>query len=894
MIIVLFHVFYLLGKFVYNRCSGDKRRLMGDDDPYAGVGAQSKAMKEQVNLQRRLSNDGEESKSTIRFSPPAFIQRYEAVVNVLTDKRYGGKLKKIVDFGCSELGFAIYLKRMIGVEEALFVDIDKNTLDTYKEKTRPLHTDYLHKRSTPLVFRVMEGSVTQHDKSLEGCDAVVCIELVEHLYPEPLTELPFNIFGYIRPKVAIITTPNADFNVLFSNMAKFRHWDHKFEWTRIQFQDWANNIVTRFPEYEVTFHGICDGPPGTESLGACSQMAVFHKSYDLSVEKVTGTEGLYNPVATHEYPFEIDNRSDEQKILDDAVYYIRKFSINEDGLEEEISLAYLLRFMKKYYISSDELKQILQNAGWSVVDRENGPVVLIAPSTVSDDSINDRDPNDFLDHDYPPGYYDAWNEDPGPGADYFSRNDGNDVDVVGEEEWENTPWIENETHDLKAKSEMWDTEEENSTPSIHPDDVCLDDIVTESRSSELDNSAVDDSIMISSFSETKDSDNSENTKNSRVQAQASSIDIDNKIEELSTSLLPHQPIQANDSMTDFTEDSFTKHTSMCSMYLEPSQISRGLYLEDLTDPLLESDLASPLPNKPNKKLKLNHNEALNNVSENTFEDPKYTSSPHVPSSLTSKKRKISKPRTRRSNSNSSSSSNDGLLLCTNESSNEVLTENGSQQNKSSACSNESVIAESNFSSGNSPQTNYSESPEKLRHYTGTIPKSFNGKIPEMRINTQKETKLERISPDTPESPPNSWSPEIMDSGYPNSNSPPDLSPEYDLSSIAHDHSSDSDSPSIADAPRIGWNFDVPEVENRDLANNNLDDEGNHMEADGNQHINDLRPLINVLENDLENENDIYVVRNGFPIWLLRILQRFDAEGMGINLPMLHPPNENYG
>lgn len=57
------------------------------------------------------------------------------------------------------------------------MDIDKTTLDLYKEKTRPLHTDYLHKRSSPLVFRVMEGSVTQHDKSLEGCDAVVCIEL---------------------------------------------------------------------------------------------------------------------------------------------------------------------------------------------------------------------------------------------------------------------------------------------------------------------------------------------------------------------------------------------------------------------------------------------------------------------------------------------------------------------------------------------------------------------------------------------------------------------------------------------------------------------------------------------------------------------------------------------
>lgn len=61
---------------------------------------------------------------------------------------------------------------------------------------------------------------------------------VEHLYPEPLTNLPYNIFGFIRPKVAIVTTPNADFNVLFGKMSGFRHWDHKFEWTRQEFQDW--------------------------------------------------------------------------------------------------------------------------------------------------------------------------------------------------------------------------------------------------------------------------------------------------------------------------------------------------------------------------------------------------------------------------------------------------------------------------------------------------------------------------------------------------------------------------------------------------------------------------------------------------------------------------------
>jgi len=51
-------------------------------------------------------------------------------------------------------------------------------------------------------------------------------------------DLPSNIFEYIMPKVAIVTTPNADFNVLFPNFSGYRHPDHKFEWTRKQFQEW--------------------------------------------------------------------------------------------------------------------------------------------------------------------------------------------------------------------------------------------------------------------------------------------------------------------------------------------------------------------------------------------------------------------------------------------------------------------------------------------------------------------------------------------------------------------------------------------------------------------------------------------------------------------------------
>ena len=50
--------------------------------------------------------------------------------------------------------------------------------------------------------------------------------------------MPETVFGQLSPKVVIVTTPNVEFNVLFPGLKGFRHYDHKFEWTRAEFQEW--------------------------------------------------------------------------------------------------------------------------------------------------------------------------------------------------------------------------------------------------------------------------------------------------------------------------------------------------------------------------------------------------------------------------------------------------------------------------------------------------------------------------------------------------------------------------------------------------------------------------------------------------------------------------------
>lgn len=86
-------------------------------------------------------------------------------------------MTQVVDFGCSELNFFVHLKNTLQIEEILCVDIDRNTLENYKQRVEPINADYLHPKTVPLKVQIYEGSVTQNDTILKDVDAVICIEL---------------------------------------------------------------------------------------------------------------------------------------------------------------------------------------------------------------------------------------------------------------------------------------------------------------------------------------------------------------------------------------------------------------------------------------------------------------------------------------------------------------------------------------------------------------------------------------------------------------------------------------------------------------------------------------------------------------------------------------------
>jgi 3' terminal RNA ribose 2'-O-methyltransferase Hen1 len=119
----------------------------------------------------------------------------------------------------------------------------------------------------------MQGSLTYRDKRLAGYDAATVIEVIEHLDPPRLSAFERVLFEFAKPGAVVMTTPNVEYNVKFEGLpaGKLRHKDHRFEWTRNEFQNWATGVATRFG-YSVRFAPI---GPEDEVAGPPTQMAVF-------------------------------------------------------------------------------------------------------------------------------------------------------------------------------------------------------------------------------------------------------------------------------------------------------------------------------------------------------------------------------------------------------------------------------------------------------------------------------------------------------------------------------------------------------------------------------------------------------------------------------------------
>ncbi|MEO5818492.1 MAG: 3' terminal RNA ribose 2'-O-methyltransferase Hen1 [Gemmatimonadaceae bacterium] len=192
-------------------------------------------------------------------------QRLATVLGALR----GSGATSVVDLGCGEGRLLRMLlddrqfTRIVGMDvshRALEIAVDRLMLDRMPAMQRER-------------IALLHGSLMYRDQRLAGFDAAAVVEVIEHLDPPRLAAFERVAFEFARPRTVVVTTPNAEYNVKWETLpaGRFRHRDHRFEWTREQFQHWATSIAERFG-YGVRFAPV---GPVDPVLGSPTQMGVF-------------------------------------------------------------------------------------------------------------------------------------------------------------------------------------------------------------------------------------------------------------------------------------------------------------------------------------------------------------------------------------------------------------------------------------------------------------------------------------------------------------------------------------------------------------------------------------------------------------------------------------------
>jgi 3' terminal RNA ribose 2'-O-methyltransferase Hen1 len=198
----------------------------------------------------------------------------------LNDQRLGSVVaalrasgaRRVLDLGCGEGKLIRELLKEKQFEEILGLDVSIRSLEVAQ---RRLKLERLPVSQAERV-RLLHGSLMYRDRRLEGFDAAAIVEVVEHLDSPRLSAFERVLFEFARPRAVVLTTPNREYNVKWETLGagRLRHPDHRFEWTRQEFQDWAKGVAGRFG-YEARFLAV-----GTEDekVGAPTQMGLFQRS----------------------------------------------------------------------------------------------------------------------------------------------------------------------------------------------------------------------------------------------------------------------------------------------------------------------------------------------------------------------------------------------------------------------------------------------------------------------------------------------------------------------------------------------------------------------------------------------------------------------------------------
>ena len=226
-------------------------RLMAGDDPEHEEHEAAKEQEEE-GLERSINLKN---------------QRLGTVLAVLRET----SAARVVDLGCGEGQLIEALLKEPSIAQVTGVDVSMRCLERAHSRLKIDRMPEMQRKKVELI----QGSLTYRDNRFSGFDAACALEVIEHIDTSRLGSFERVLFEFARPPVVIITTPNIEYNVRFDSLPSgwLRHRDHRFEWTRQEFQSWCSGVAERHG------YGVRFLPVGTEDaeVGSPTQMVVFQR-----------------------------------------------------------------------------------------------------------------------------------------------------------------------------------------------------------------------------------------------------------------------------------------------------------------------------------------------------------------------------------------------------------------------------------------------------------------------------------------------------------------------------------------------------------------------------------------------------------------------------------------
>ncbi len=194
------------------------------------------------------------------------IGLHETRFETVTARLLGAGVRSVLDLGCGPGELLLRRASHSQFERIVGIDILTSALAEARQKLL-ITVSNPHPQVS-----VARASFTEPDAKLTGFDAGVMLETIEHIDPNRLSQVETAVFGCFRPRLVLVTTPNAEYNPIHGlGPSMFRHPDHRFEWDRPRFRRWCRGVASR-NDYSVSFADIGEYD---DDLGASTQMAAF-------------------------------------------------------------------------------------------------------------------------------------------------------------------------------------------------------------------------------------------------------------------------------------------------------------------------------------------------------------------------------------------------------------------------------------------------------------------------------------------------------------------------------------------------------------------------------------------------------------------------------------------